>query len=65
VVAVEFYLTDTAADGSRVNLREKGDRRIRSYRLVPPRSRARKVLEIDGDNEMMCLRVGFCGKAHY
>lgn len=26
---------------------------MRSYRLVPPRSRARKVLEIDGDGEKM------------
>ena len=37
----------------------------RSYRLVPPRSRARKVLGIDGDGENMCVVVGFCGKVDH
>ena len=37
-------------------------RKRRSYRLVPPRSSARKVLEIYGDGENVCVRQSSTGR---
>ena len=64
LIAIEHYLTDTAT-GDDVRVGEsagEGLRKRRSYRLVPPRSSARKVLGIYGDGENVCVRQGFTGR---